>query len=60
MKTYEQKIGDEIIRYYYDPHIRFWTLYRIDEGGNQISDAEYYGNKEQLKCNYKELNFKTK
>lgn len=43
--------------YYYDPHLRMWTLYRIDEWGNQVGVAEYYGNKKQLKANYPDLKF---
>lgn len=55
MKTYE----DNGFRYFWDYHIKMWTIYPIDKDGNQISKgAEHYGYKEQLKRNYPQLIFK--
>lgn len=57
MKTYE----DAGFRYYWDYHIKMWTIYPIDEHGNQLSrGSEYYGYKEQLLTNYPMLKFKAK
>lgn len=47
MKTYEG-FG---YRWFYDYHLRIWTIYKIDEDGNQIGFAEYYP-KNRLLLNY--------
>lgn len=36
------------IRYFYDRSIRLWTVYALDMGGFQASEAYYYGDKKQL------------
>ena len=51
MKTYEK----DGLRYWWDFHIRFWTVTHIDTDGNQIGTAEYYANKTQLIINYPNL-----
>lgn len=56
MTTYEQ----DGYRYWYDTHIRMWTVLTIDENGDQVGHAEYFANRDQLKANYPEFNFKTK
>lgn len=48
MKTYT-KNG---FRFFYDTHIKFWTVLKIDKDGNQIGTAEYFPNKENLFINY--------
>lgn len=53
MTTYQ----DNGLRYFYDVHVRMWTLYKIDSEGNQLGPAEYFGNKSQLKANYPNLTF---
>lgn len=53
MTTYQ----DNGLRYFYDVHVRMWTLYKIDNEGNQVGHAEYFGNKGQLKANYPYLKF---
>lgn len=56
MKTYE----DNGFRYFWDYHIKMWTIYPIDKEGNQTSKgAEHYGYKEQLLKNYPCLKFVT-
>ena len=45
-------------RYYYDSHIRFWTVVVLDDEGNQIGYAEYFANREQLLSNYPSFKFK--
>ena len=47
MKTYEQN-G---YRFFYDFHLRMWTIYKIDNNGNQLGSAEYYS-KDRLLLNY--------
>ena len=48
MKTYVH----ENIKYWYDPHIRMWTvMFHIDE------PCEYHFNKTYLKLNYPEFKF---
>jgi len=42
MKVYEH--GPR--RMWYDPHLRLWTIVTVDEGGNQIGDAEYENQRE--------------
>lgn len=39
MKTYYN--FNRTARAFYDPHIRLWTLVRLDSEGNQIGSAEY-------------------
>ena len=54
MTTYEE----QGLRYFYDMHIRLWTIYNIDAEGNQISrEAEYYYSKKHLLENYPILKF---
>ena len=37
------------IEMFYDPHLRLWTLYPVDENGYQTGNAEYaYGKKDAL------------
>jgi hypothetical protein len=52
MKTYEEKIGAKIYRYYYDNKIKFWTVYQINETGDQITEPEYFNDRDQLKAVY--------
>lgn len=54
MTTYE----DNGFRYFWDTHIKMWTIYQIDSEGNQISRAaEHYGYREQLLLNHPGLKF---
>jgi len=46
-------------KYWWDHHLRMWTLVRIDTEGNQIGEAEYFGNRTQLLKNYPFLKFQT-
>lgn len=55
MKTYQ----DNGYRYYYDTHIRMWTIYVIDQLNNQVGNADYHANKSRLIVNYPMLQFKT-
>ena len=48
MKTH--KIGNYI--FWFDWHIKSWTVTKRDNEGNQIGTAEYYANKCQLLANY--------
>lgn len=44
--------------YFYDRSIKFWTVYQIDQEGNQISEAaDYYQNKVDLLKEHNEFNF---
>lgn len=43
--------------YFYDPYIRSWTVYKIDENGYQVGDAEHYAHKQSLKLNYPNFKF---
>lgn len=52
MTTYE----DNGYRYFYDTHVRMWTIYKIDAEGNQLGYAEYH-TKRALKINYPNLSF---
>lgn len=53
MKTYEERIGNKIYRYFYDKSQRSWCIYEIDLQGNQIGfEGEYFANKSQLKQSY--------
>lgn len=53
MKTYE----DSGFRYFYDYHIKLWTLLTIDSEGNQVGNVQYFVNKTQLILNYPQLSF---
>ena len=33
---------------FYDPYVRVWTVYAIDSGENQITDAHYCAHKNEL------------
>lgn len=65
MKVYIQKIqnyggliGLIKVRYYYDRELRLWTVYPIDDIGNQLSDeADYYHSKDHLLDALPELKF---
>ena len=46
-------------RYWYDIHLKMWTVLIVDKEGNQIGHAEYFGNRGQLVTNYPNFNFKT-
>lgn len=52
MKTYIGTANGKTYRYFYDPHIRFWTIYQIDREGNQIADADYCPDRETLLIRY--------
>ena len=63
MKTYfKALVIDKEVKtflYFYDPSIRFWTMYEIDGDGNQISrEADHFHNKKQLLLAYPELDFR--
>lgn len=54
MKTYK----DNGYIYFYDTHIRFWTIYKCDDKGNQSSeDVEYFNDRKQLVNTYDFLKF---
>lgn len=45
--------------YYYDFHIKLWTIFLVDEYGNQLSDeADHHPRKAELKKVYPQLEFK--
>lgn len=49
MKTYQ----DNNYRYFYDTNIRLWTIYKVDEEGNQVeNEAYYFQNKKQMRQMY--------
>jgi hypothetical protein len=51
MKTYVNQTNQKTYWYFYDPYLKSWTVFEVDENENQISDADYFGNKENLlKC----------
>ena len=54
MKTYE-KNG---YRWYWDFHLKLWTIYPIDSEGNQTAPAYYCRDKKALKKSFPELNIK--
>lgn len=56
MTTYYDK--DSQLRYFYDPNFKLWIIYKIDEQGNQVTNADYAANKAQLKQQYPFLTFK--
>ena len=56
MVTYQQNN----FRYWYDTHIKMWTVLTIDDDGYQIGHAEYFANRSQLLANYPKFNFKNK
>ena len=53
MNTYR----DNGFEYFYDTSLRLWTLYKVDDNGNQIGDAYYYNDQNQLFNHHPELNF---
>ena len=49
MTTYREFLNDRIYQYYYDYHIKLWTVYVIDLAGNRLSEeAEHFGDKKQM------------
>jgi len=58
MKTYENIIKGISYWYFYDYHIKRWTVLKIDESDYQLGNAEYYANKQSLINAHKEFNFK--
>jgi hypothetical protein len=57
MKTYENIINETRYWYFYDTHIKSWTILIVDEQDYQVGNAEYYANKKSLLKDYK-FNFK--
>ena len=53
MKTYESVIKGNKYWYFYDIHIKSWTVFKVDKQGNQIFDVEYYAYKKSLLKDYK-------
>ncbi len=49
---------DDGYQYFYDSHTKMWTIYKVDQGGCQIGDADYHSNRKVLKLNYPDLKFK--
>lgn len=59
MKTYRTTFEGKTFQYYYDHHIKLWTIYEIDEDGFQTSEeANHFHDKTQLKSYYPFLDFK--
>lgn len=44
-------------RYFYDTHIKMWTVLKIDENGDQVGCAEYFNDRKQLLANYQIFKF---
>jgi len=44
--------------YYYDIHLRLWTVIFHSDDNVYISEAEYYNNKQELLDNYPHFKFK--
>ena len=57
MQTYENTIKGTRYWYFYDTHIKSWTVLKVDKQNYQIGDAEHYANKKSLLKDYK-FNFK--
>ena len=55
MKTY----GYRQLRYFYDWKIKLWTIYGVDNRGNQCTPTFYHHSKKQLLEEYPYLDFKT-
>lgn len=53
MKTYENTIDGIRYWYFYDLAIKSWTVFVVDEEGNQTGNSEYFANKKILLKNYK-------
>ena len=53
MKTYQ----DNNYQYFYDRNIRLWTIFKLDEKGCQVGNADYAHDKSNLKANYPKLQF---
>ena len=60
MKTYYQIVNGTHYTYFWDFHIKSWTVYESDvnNDGDQLSDAQYFANKTSLLSSYP-FNFKT-
>ena len=56
MKTYLTKLVKRY-RYYYDTNIKLWTIYQVDNLGNQVDLPDYYNDRDQLQKAYPFLNF---
>ncbi len=59
MKTYENIINENKYWYFYDIHIKSWTVFKVDKQNYQTGNAEYFANKKSLLKNYK-FNFKNR
>lgn len=60
MKTYTQIFEDKIYQYFYDTYIKLWTIYEINDYGEQISEeADHSPRKSDLIITYPFLTFKT-
>ena len=53
MKVYKQTINKINFMYFFDAHIKSWTVMQLDIYGNQIGFTEYFANKQSLLSNYK-------
>ena len=40
------RLDDQIC--WWDSRIKFWTTYKIDDKGNQTSEAQYYANRDAV------------
>ena len=49
--------NDSGYQYFYDRSVGSWTIYQVDNEGNQIGHADYHARKDQLKANYPMLKF---
>lgn len=54
MKTYYLTISGIHVRFYYDPHLRLWTIYPVSlpsDDGSQIDavDTEYTGDRHAVR-----------
>jgi hypothetical protein len=48
MKTRTQILNGKTYRFFFDRYIKSWTVYEIDGNGFQVSEADHFGNKEDM------------
>lgn len=52
MVTYLNSIDGVLYHYFYDWKIQNWTVYRVDNNGYQVGNAEYFANRTHMLGSY--------
>jgi hypothetical protein len=57
VKNYREVIEGKIYRYFYDRSTKFWIVCQINAEGDQLNDAEYYNDRDEMLTVYPKFTF---